>query len=993
MGGYPAPGERNRSHVTALPVVLREYRAKREFDRTPEPPPPRAKSPNTKSVGARHGAKKAKAAAARERFVVHEHHARRLHWDLRLEHDGVLLSWAVPNGVPPDPHENRKAIHVEDHPLDYIDFEGEIPQGDYGAGRVLIWDRGGYECEKREEGKLVVVFHGERLRGRYALFRSGSERDWMIHRMDPPERPREAMPEHLAPMLASPGGLPREEDGWAFEVKWDGIRALAYCKPGRMRLESRNRNDITALYPELRPLGRELGAREALLDGEIVAFDEHGAPSFERLQGRMHLTSESAIRRLAQRAPVTYVIFDLLHLEGSSTMELAYRERRALLERMALNGPAWQTPAYREGDGRALFAATAEHHLEGLLAKRLESRYQPGARSPDWLKIKNTARQELVIGGWLPGKGARTGQIGALLMGYHEGAARERALRYAGRVGTGFDEPELRRLARALDARARRSTPFAKRGVQPPREARFVEPELVAEIEFSHWTRERILRHSVYKGLRTDKLAVEVEMEQPLPRAAAPYVVRHETRRYTEIEVEGRTLRLSNRDKVLYPETAFTKGQLIDYYAAIAPVLLPHLAGRPLTLKRYPDGVRGEHFYEKRCPTHRPEWVRTATVWSERQRGPIDYCLVEDLPTLIWLANLADIELHPSLARAPDIDTPTALVFDLDPGAPAALKECCRVALWIAELFQELGLSALAKTSGAKGMQVYVPLNTPVSYEQTKQFAHAVAELLAKQHPELVTARMSKALRPGKVLIDWSQNDPHKTTVGVYSLRALERPSASTPLAWEEVQAGARSRARELRLSLAPSQLLKRVEREGDLHASLLTARQRLPDFGAPARAGGPARTRAGRGGGSARERFYEQPRAGSSSAKRVGKRGDGGVQMPPSGVKKNSKRARQYEHIKDSERERGVSEKRAEEIAARTVNKERARSGEARASSRVSTEDIASGRRGGLRSGRPGPRGRTRKQLYEEARKLGVEGRSSMNKAQLQRAVDARKR
>jgi bifunctional non-homologous end joining protein LigD len=676
----------------------------------------------------------------------------------------------------------------------------------------------------------------------------------MIQRMDSPDPAREPLPEHVRPMLASPGELPREEAGWGFEVKWDGIRAIAYARSGRLRIESRNLSDIGLRYPELQALGRGLGAREAVLDGELVAFDEHGAPSFARLQGRMHLTSASAIRQLAQDAPVTYVIFDLLHLDGRSTMELPYRERRALLERLDLNGPSWQTPRYRTGDARALLAATAEHRLEGLIAKQLSSPYRPGERARQWLKIKNTARQELVIGGWLPGKGRRTGQLGALLMGYHEDEGGARALRYAGRVGTGFDEPELERLGRELVARKRRASPFAKRGVQPPREARFVTPELVAEIEFSHWTRDRILRHSVYRGLRSDKPAAAVELESapsasapvpPAPRRrsqrqapkqaadgapAAPYEVLGETKRHAEIAVQGRTLRLSNREKALYPSVAFTKGQLVDYYAAVAPVLLPHLAGRPLTLKRYPDGVDGQHFYEKRCPTHRPDWVQTAAISSPRQREPIDYCLVEDLPTLIWLANLAAVELHPSLARARDTDTPTMLVFDLDPGEPAALKECCNVALRIRELFEAFDLRTFVKSSGSKGLQLYLPLNTPTSYEQTKPFARAVAELLEKRHPELVTARMTKSLRPGRVLIDWSQNDPHKTTVSVYSLRARERPTVSTPLRWEEVERGARRR-RELQLSAEPAELLARVERDGDLHAPLLTLAQELPDL------------------------------------------------------------------------------------------------------------------------------------------------------------------
>ncbi|MFZ1155856.1 MAG: DNA ligase D [Solirubrobacteraceae bacterium] len=844
---------------------LSEYGAKRDFQSTPEPEPtPKptsARKPTPKKSSSKHSKPEKKESAKLQaqcmRFVVHEHRARRLHWDLRLERNGALMSWAIPNGIPDDPSENRKAIHVEDHPLSYIDFEGEIPAGNYGAGQVLIWDHGHYDCEKLEDGKLIVVFHGERLRGRYALFRTHGEKDWMIHRMDPPSRPREAMPEHLLPMLARPGSLPQSDRGWAFEVKWDGVRAITYWRPGRVRIESRNLNDISSRYPELRALGRQLGSCEAVLDGEIVAFDEQGRPSFERLQRRMHVSSESAIRRLVGETPVTYVIFDLLYLDGQLTVGLHYRERRKLLEQLDLNGVSWQTPVYREGDSRAFLRATAEHGLEGILAKRLDAPYRPGERSEEWVKIKNANRQELVIGGWIEGKGRRTGKLGALLMGYYEGAGKARSLRYAGRVGTGFDEVELERLSAALGARRRRSSPFSKHGIQPPRGAHFVKPELVAEIEFSRWTRDRILRHSSYKGLRADKPAKQVQRESPTAAATGvteatsslgqvhtetdretdrsshqqPYRVLHETKRYTEVEVDGRTLRLSNREKVLYPDVGYTKGQIVDYYAAAAPVLLAHLKGRPLTLKRYPDGVQGEYFYEKRCPARRPEWVQTAAIWSERLKSRIDYCLVEDLPTLLWAANLAGIELHTSLSRAHDMEAPTSLVFDLDPGAPASLRECCRVALWIRELLGVLGLQTLVKTSGSKGLQVYVPLNTQVSYAQTKPFAHAVAQVLEKEHSKLVLSSMTKSLRPGKVLIDWSQNDPHKTTVCVYSLRARERPMISTPLTWEEVEKASRLR-RRLDLSAEPQELLERVERHGDLFASLLSLTQTLPDLG-----------------------------------------------------------------------------------------------------------------------------------------------------------------
>jgi bifunctional non-homologous end joining protein LigD len=810
---------------------LAAYEAKRDFTKTPEPAG-RERAPAPAGRGS-------KRTGARARFVVHEHHARRLHWDLRLERDGALMSWAVPHGIPQDPAHNRLAVHVEDHPLSYIDFEGEIPQGSYGAGKVLIWDSGYYEPQKVKDDELIVVFHGQRLQGRYALFRTRGE-DWMIHRMDPPPHGREEMPAHLVPMLATTTtSVPSRPRDWGFEIKWDGIRAIAYWQPGRMRIESRRLNDITASYPELRALGRELGAHEVVLDGEIVALDEQGRPSFDRLQRRMHLSSESAIRRRAREAPVTYVLFDLLYLDGHSTIELPYRDRRALLEELDLNGPAWRTPAHQVGKGRELLAASAEHGLEGILAKRLQSPYRPGQRTEEWLKIKNVNRQELVIGGWLPGKGRRADTLGSLLMGYRESRDGERVLRFAGGVGSGFDERELKRLQRELRARARETSPFT--GTQPPRGARFVEPELVAEIEFTGWTDDRMLRHGVYKGLREDKAPEDVVLEAPngpSPRikdvpaeTSLPYRIVRETKRAAEVEVQGRTLKLSNRDKILYPRAGFAKGELIDYYAWVAAALLPHLRDRPLTLKRYPDGVEAEHFYEKRCPTHRPTWVRTAAVWSEQHGEEIDYCLVEDLPTLMWVANLASIELHTSLSRAQDVSTPTALVFDLDPGEPAGLKQCCEVALWLRELFDALELQTLVKTSGAKGLQVYVPLNTPVSYEQAKPFARAVAELLERQHPAQVISRMTRRARGGKVLIDWSQNSEHKTTVCVYSLRAHERPTVSTPLSWEEVLAARASRKRNLQLSSGPAELLARVERHGDLFAPLLSVEQTLPDL------------------------------------------------------------------------------------------------------------------------------------------------------------------
>jgi bifunctional non-homologous end joining protein LigD len=798
---------------------LDAYEKKRDFGKSPEPKPKRRR----KKKGA-------------PRFVVQEHSARRLHWDLRLEHDGVAASWAIPNGIPETPDENRKAVHTEDHPLSYLSWEGEIPKGEYGAGTMKIWDSGTYTLEKWEPAKVMVEFHGERLQGRYALFRAGkAEKDWMIHRIDPPARERDPFPENVVPMLARLSQLPRDDGKWAVEVKWDGIRAIAYCKPGRVELQTRNLNDVTVQYPEVRRISRALGSHEAVLDGELVAFDENGRPSFERLQQRIHNTDENVVRRRMKTHPVVYVVFDLLYLDGEDLTCEPYTRRRELLEGLELSGEHWQTPSYAVGHAKELLAASKEQGLEGVMLKRVDSTYAPGKRTGAWLKVKNVSRQEMVVGGWTPGEGRRKKHLGALLVGYFEQdgdkhGGSKRSLRYAGKVGTGFTAADLTAIAARLAPLERKTSPFGA-GPKPPKGSTFVEPRLVAEIEFREMTNEGMLRHPAYKGLREDKPASEVELERatdPEGESLTSRAVKR-PRKKSAVMVEGHELELSNLDKVLYPKTGFTKGELIDWYARIGEVLLPHLRGRPLTLKRYPEGVEGKHFYEKRCPSHRPEWVTTASIYSDRHKGEIDYCVVEDLATLVWLANLADIELHTSLSKAEDMERPTAIVFDLDPGPPADVIECAQVAVWLHGLFQQLGLNCYPKTSGSKGMQLYVPLNGEVTYEQTKPFAKAVAETLERKFPDRVVSQMSKAKRPGKVLIDWSQNDRHKTTVCVYSLRAKERPTVSTPLEWGELEAALGAGDPEA-LVFDHAAALERVEAKGDLFAPLLNEEQQLPD-------------------------------------------------------------------------------------------------------------------------------------------------------------------
>jgi bifunctional non-homologous end joining protein LigD len=673
---------------------LGEYERKRDFGKTAEP------APRKKGTKGRKGA---------PRFVVQEHSATRLHWDLRLEHDGVGVSWAVPNGIPQDPAENRKAVHTEDHPLDYFSFEGEIPKGEYGGGTMRIWDHGTFEVEKWRDDEIIFAFDGERLHGRYALFRAGGPKDWMIHRIDPAEGERDPFPEPLPPMLANDGALPSSTRGWAAELAWGGVRAIARCRPGRIELRDAELEDIGARWPEVHRLTRQIGAHDAVLDGELVVFDADGRPDRERLARRDKPGSDSAVRRRAREYPATYVIFDLLFLDGEDLVGAPYKSRRELLSGLELEGDAWRVPANATTKFKELLAASDGQGVEGLVLKKQSSAYAPGRRTGDWLLVGADGEK----------KDAST--------------------------------------------------------------------SLTASAE---------------------------------PTAKNKY----------RLQVGERELAVSNLDKVLYPATGFTKGDLIDAYADLAEVLLPHLRGRPVTLKRYPDGVEGKFFYEKRSPKHRPDWVATARLPSDSAKGEIDYTLIEDLPTLVWAANLADIELHVALARADDPDRPESLVFDLDPGAPADVLTCADVALRIRALFTQLGLDCYAKTSGSKGIHLHAPLNGTATFAESRPFAKALAETFEARFPDEVISRQTRSKREGKVLIDWSQNDPHKTTASVYSVRARERPTASTPLEWEELEAAVEAKDAGA-LAFTVDELRARVAAKGDLYAPLLTQRQELPDL------------------------------------------------------------------------------------------------------------------------------------------------------------------
>jgi bifunctional non-homologous end joining protein LigD len=473
-------------------VPLDTYRKKRDAAKTPEPVP----EWDVPDVAADHTGDEQDGRG--DTFVVQEHHATALHWDVRLERDGVLVSWAVPKGLPLDPKRNNLAKQTEDHPMAYATFAGDIPKGEYGGGRVDVWDSGTYELEKWQADEVKVVLHGSKVDGRYVFFRTKGD-DWMVHRMDPPPPGWSPVPRDLKPMLAVAGTLPRDDDKWAYEVKWDGVRALVAVEGGRITLTSRNGNDVTSHYPELRGLGLQLGSRPALLDGEIVAFNAEGRTDFGLLQNRMHVARPGAALR--RSTPVQLLLFDVLHLDGQSLLDRSYDERRDLLESLGLHSDGWSVPPAFKGGGRDVLDATRAQGLEGIVAKRRDSTYLPGRRNDCWTKVKHIRRTSAVVAGWKPGEGGRAGRIGSLLLGVQG----PDGLEYAGHVGTGFTGATLTMLGELLEPLRRKDSPF----VTPvPRmyakDAVWVEPQLVAEVDYTEWTKDGRLRHPSYKGLRDD---------------------------------------------------------------------------------------------------------------------------------------------------------------------------------------------------------------------------------------------------------------------------------------------------------------------------------------------------------------------------------------------------------------------------------------------------------------------------------------------------------
>ena len=774
---------------------LSEYRERRDFQATPEPPP---------STGP-------EASGGAPRFVVQRHDARALHFDLRLEVGGALASWAVPKGPPLREGVRRLAVRTEDHPLEYLTFAAVIPQAQYGAGRMSVWDTGSFARELWTDDEIKLVLEGRILRGHYHLVRTGErsgKQEWLIFRSskgpagppDPGARFRS-----MRPMLASTAAAPFDDPAWAFELKWDGYRALALVTSDGTELRSRNGQDLTRKYPELGDLRRRIMCQEAVLDGEVVVLGADGTPDFGALA--------------AGRGPFTYVAFDLLHVDGEWIEDLPWRERRArLAEVIAPEGPPHLVLSdHVEREGKALFAAAAERGLEGVVAKRMDVPYRPGRRVQDWRKVKTRQEAEVVIGGFTEGAGSRRGTIGALLVGERDD---EGALTYLSHVGSGLSDALARGLWDRLTAAEIADSPFANPVPDAPARPRWVRPELSCEVRFAERTSDGRLRAPVFHGLIETPVA-DVP-PGPFSQAAGDRTVEEGERRIT----------LTNLDKPYWPREGITKGNLLDHYLRVAPVLVPHLAGRPMILKRYPNGI-DEDFFFQHTVNDGPDWLARADL--SRSGRPDDklshYVMVDDPLGLLWLVNLGCIDLNPWQSRARAPDEPTHVLFDLDPADGLPFAKVVEAALLVREALDAVGLRAYPRTSGATGIHILVPVVPGLTFDAVRLFARVVSEALVDARPDLVTTRTKIADRGPRVYLDANQNGRGKSIACVYSVRPRPGAPVATPLRWEEVREGLDPRAFTMGV------VARRVEAEGDLAAGLLDDLQTLDD--AVARLGG----------------------------------------------------------------------------------------------------------------------------------------------------------
>ncbi len=907
-----------------MPRSLAEYQRKRDFSKTPEPkgsPEPRGQN----------------------RFVVQKHWATRLHYDFRLEMDGVLVSWAIPKGPTLNPAEKRLAAHVEDHPVSYYDFEGTIPKGEYGGGTVMIWDWGTFELEEStpaeslRRGEVKFRLNGVRLCGRYALVRTRSEKDWLLIKKkdecaDPNfdieqfdtsvktgrtkeeiEQGKDAvwssrreegqgglinlasaekgpMPKTLEPMKAQMVDKPFDDDRWLFEVKWDGIRLVSFIDEGKVTLQTRAGRIVDAEYPQLQAISRLVSARQAILDGEIVALDEEGRPSFQLLQNRGK-----------EEHPMQYVVFDIVYFDGQRLFKVPLEDRKRLLRDTVRDGGILKYSDHVLGQGQAFFKAAQQKRLEGIVAKLRDSPYQPGVRSSAWLKIKAHLQQEVVIGGFTAPRASRK-YFGALIVGVYE----DGKLVYTGHVGGGFDERTLAELYKLMKPLIVKQPPFSGTPPRGNEKPTWVKPVLLAEVKFAEWTRDGVMRQPVFLGLRDDIDPREVHREQPLKteketrrakkttapaapsrattstttrkppptvalkavraparpsartattrtkrastpadipdtplsRAAARIAQQLKTdiRGATAAELEaldaipkegdwqigGRTVHLTNLDKLLFPEDRYSKRDLIRYYVQVAPVMIPHYKDRPLSMNPHPDGIHGKSYWVKDKPDYAPDWIPTFRY--QDQKSLKDWILIEEVATLAWLANHAVIDMHPWYSRVDKPVYPDWSVVDLDPAEGATFKDVIAVAKVVKTALDHLKLTALLKTTGQSGLHIYIPIERRYTLDESRGFVAKLAHTIAELMPDKVTEVWEVRRRTGKIRIDYTQNVINKTLAGPYSVRPALRAPVSTPIAWKELD-DPRLRPDKWTIQTLGDRLLE----VGDLFHDALTVRQRLP--------------------------------------------------------------------------------------------------------------------------------------------------------------------
>jgi bifunctional non-homologous end joining protein LigD len=814
--------------TTKNTAKLETYRAKRKADQTPEP----FRSPRVDG----------------QRFVVQQHAARREHYDFRLELDGVLKSWAVPKGPSPNPADKRLAVHVEDHPVEYANFEGLIPPGNYGAGAVIVWDRGRWialnDClEGLSTGKLLFELRGYKLRGRWTLVKTKrgknewlliKERDAYATELGTEDYPKDSVlsgrtvqqlgagddrsaqfaarleelgakrravqAKDLRPMLATPG-KPFTDPGWVFELKYDGYRLFVEKHDGRATLYSRAGHDLTLTFPEVAEIAAALPFERFIVDAEVVVNDERGLPSFALLQKRGRIQRRIDAERAAVELPASLYAFDLLFLDGFDLRALPLLERKEILRAMLPTvGPLRYSEHFAE-QGEAMFEHAERMGLEGIVGKRARSPYV-SKRSTDWIKINAAKSDDFAVVGYLSAKDGGGG-FSALLLGQHRGGV----LTYAGRVGGGFSNRELKEIGARLAALA---------GADPPadapaeRGAVWLGAELVVQVKFKQRTADGVLRQPTFLRLRDDKKPADCAW--PAPADLGPEL----ELAAAEPEPERPTVDLTNVDKVFWPAEGYTKGDLIAYYEGISEWLLPYLKDRPVVLTRYPDGIDGKSFFQKDAPVYAPSWLRLETMWSEHAEREIRYFVVDDLESLIYIANMGTIPLHVWSSRIAALERPDWCILDLDPkGAP--LTDVVKIALYLQGLCEDLSLPAYVKTSGSTGLHVLIPLGARYTYEHSRTLAELLARFTAKSLPDIATIVRAVGDRDGKVYIDYLQNGHGRLLVAPFSVRPLPAAPVSMPIEWSQVN----GRLKLERFNIRTAR--KRMREHGDPLARILT--------------------------------------------------------------------------------------------------------------------------------------------------------------------------